>query len=51
MPRISETPSPAARRLSRKEGRLRVLDETAEDEPEDDEDAIGEAAARTVMTG
>jgi hypothetical protein len=51
MPRISETPGPAARRLSRKEGRLRVLDETAEDEPEDDEDAMGEAAARTAMTG
>jgi hypothetical protein len=51
MPRISKTPSPAARRLSWKEGRLRVLDETVEDELEDDEDVIEEAAARIVIIG
>jgi hypothetical protein len=51
MPRISKTPSPAAWWLSRKEGRLRVLDEMVEDELEDDEDAIREAAARTAMIG
>jgi hypothetical protein len=51
MLRISKTPSPIARRLSRKEGQLRVLDEIVEDELEDDKDAIGEAVARTAMIG